>query len=215
MTPQASAPCPAWEYADSPGVEGVLRGRAASLIQRLLTPGLLDAVEVGRDTRPVHVGLFHGLTPPNFDWYAGNYRGVSLPCLDTYEVTIGADRLVGTPARGVASAMDQFGRDLEAGIRALDAQFLAGGDPVDHLLRTVRLAALLFTGFLTIHPYANGNGHLARFLVWLVLGRWGLRPERWTIEPRPSTALYSDAISAHRRGRTSLLEKLILESLVP
>lgn len=208
-------PCPDWEYADIADAQAVLQARALRLIRRLLLEDGFDALTTGRDTRPVHAEIFEGLTPPGFEWFAGNYRGARRPCLEQYEVKIDADPLVGTPSASVTAEMQRFGEALEGGLRALDAASSGATNQVDLLLRAVRLAALLFTNFLTIHPYANGNGHLARFLVWLILRRYGYAPELWTIHPRPSFALYSAAISAYRRGETSHLEKLILLSILP
>jgi hypothetical protein len=83
----------------------------------------------------------------------------------------------------------------------------------DMLLRCVAVAARAFQEFLTVHPYADGNGHMGRFIVWVVLMRYGYRPTRWTIEPRPSVAGYGQAISRARRGGPQALEAVILDAL--
>jgi len=85
----------------------------------------------------------------------------------------------------------------------------------DLFLRTVRIAARLFCDFLTIHPYANGNGHTGRFLVWLVLGRFGYWPKKWHLHPRPNLPGYdySKAIADARSGSPEALEEMIYLSL--
>jgi len=61
--------------------------------------------------------------------------------------------------------------------------------PNAHLPREQKLAyavifaCSIFVTFLQIHPYANGNGHAARLVVWAILGRYGYWPKSWPIEP--------------------------------
>jgi fido (protein-threonine AMPylation protein) len=203
--------CPTWEYSQFPEAAAVLQARAQSVIWTLLAGGY----DTSADTRPVHSEMFFGLTPPNCGYYAGNYRGSNLPCLQAFPVGVPGDSRVGAPPSVVQGAMDMLGMSLDSAIQSLD-QFAASADGVatEVLLRSVRIAARLFHEFLTIHPYANGNGHMARFLVWLVLLRYGQRPHRWPIEPRPSSPAYVPAIYAARRGSPSDLEKLILQSIL-
>ena len=113
--------------------------------------------------------------------------------------------------------MHAFAEDLMTAVSVLDASFDVPNITLtqeEKLYGAVVLAARVFTEFLTVHPYANGNGHIARFLVWLVLGRYKYWPNAWTIEPRPNVTNYGTAISSHRRGRAAELERMILEAIV-
>ena len=113
--------------------------------------------------------------------------------------------------------MALFGQDLLNAAAILDKSFAVPDAVVsqkEKLYNAVVIAARAFQELLTIHPYANGNGHVARFLVWLLLGRYGYWPNSWTIDPRPNVLNYSAAISGHRRGNPVLLERLILEAVV-
>ena len=191
------------EEASSPGNRGRLR---TYLVDR-----------EGVDSRSVHHHMFHRLTPPAHPYYAGHYRGENFPCLFDYQVMIPADPLVGTHYATVDAAVALFGQDLLAAAAALDASFAlpdARLSQESKLYFAVVVAARAFQEFLTIHPYANGNGHMARFLVWLLLGRYGYWPRSWTIDPQPNVAGYSGAIFQHRRHQPRPLEQLILEALV-
>jgi Fic family protein len=77
----------------------------------------------------------------------------------------------------------------------------------------VKLACSAFVTFLTVHPYADGNGHTARALLWLLLFRFGYVPSGWTIEPRPSILDYGTLIAQHRRGIRDPLEQYVLKRI--
>jgi Fic family protein len=84
--------------------------------------------------------------------------------------------------------------------------------PEEKLTYAITFACRVFEEFLRIHPYANGNGHIARFLIWVILGYCGYWPNNWRIEPRPNPP-YNDLIVEYRNGNCEPLEKLILSSL--
>ena len=208
--------CPDWDYETVPGHQGVLRSELAVLL-RVLRSGTMRVEVHGVDTRSIHKQLFRALTPATHRYFAGHYRGVNFPCLVDYVVVIPADPMVGLHYGNVQAAMFDLGQVLVEATTALDAAFATPNatlSPKMKLYFAVVATARAFQELLTIHPYANGNGHVARFLVWLLLGRYGYWPESWTIDPRPNATNYSAAISGHRRGATNDLERLILESIV-
>jgi Fic family protein len=105
--------------------------------------------------------------------------------------------------------------EIGAGLQQLDehhrTQSLA---PAERLLRVVTFACAAFERFLAIHPFANGNGHASRFLIWAILGRYQYWPEDWTIEPRPGHPDYLRLILAHRNGDTLPLITAVLQSFL-
>lgn len=207
--------CPEWEYSNVPD-SAVVLGDAVRALLEALRRGDFDMLREGTDSRPVHARLFSALVPAGFEYYAGNYRGSAFPCLAGYGVGIEDDRLVGAHPGEVAAAMGDLTESIVRAVAVLDHLLdpgSAGHSAPEHLLDAVVVAARLFQDFLTIHPYANGNGHTARFLVWLLLARFGHEPTRWTIDPRPAYPNYAAAIAAHRRGDPWELERLILNSL--
>jgi hypothetical protein len=81
------------------------------------------------------------------------------------------------------------------------------------LLFVVACASRLFELILRIHPYANGNGHAARFLIWAVLVRYGYPPKKWPIHPRPADP-YIDVIARYRSGDLEALETYVINNII-
>lgn len=208
----SGTPCPPWEYEDVAGFRKILALEISRVLLGLRL-GLFSVEAEGVDTRPTHGEMFAQLAPPAMPYFAGHYRGEPFHCLDSYNVFISTDPLVGVHFSLVAGSMEAFSQDLVEAVQELDAAFADSLTEETKLYFAVRTAASLFQEFLTIHPYANGNGHVARFLVWLLLGRYGYWPETWTIEPQPAMPGYSFALYSHRRGQEHQLEKLILQAI--
>ena len=212
------AKCPEnWEYKHLPGWQEILLGNLKPILVDMTTRLGFD------DTRAAHAEMFSRLTPRHFPWYAGHYRGEPYKCIEHLYVSIGAngivtDEMVGTPPQDVVDSMIFLGDLFREALVALDKK----NSQVSSLEMSERLflyqlaeaAADMMQRFLTVHPYANGNGHIARMLVLALLSRYGHRPTEWTVEPRPSSQNYSDnLIKMHRRGMTTPLVKAILTML--
>jgi fido (protein-threonine AMPylation protein) len=171
---------------------------------------------MGRDCRPSHLELFEGLTPDGFDYFAGHYRGEQIRCLRQYRVKVASDPRVGASPDVVLPQIVEFRKSffralasLDGGNALPDAQF-----PRAHkIYLTAAVAAWALCEFFTIHPYANGNGHIGRFFVWAILGRYGYWPKSWPLDNRPPEPSYSNALMAYRNGQFDELEKFILSRL--
>lgn len=209
------ADCPEWEYARVTGHPRVVADASAAVLSQLRRRQM-DTRCVASDTRPVHRHVFHELVDRSHEYFAGHYRGERFRCLQHYEVRVGGDPSVGAPARQVAGLMRELTEIVLATVDALDeghalpdAQLSAA----DKLLYTVIAACRIFEQFLRVHPYANGNGHVGRFLIWAILGRYGYWPLRWTMEPRPPDPPYTELICRYRRGDKSPLEQFVLSCI--
>jgi Fic family protein len=113
--------------------------------------------------------------------------------------------------------MEIFSSELRAGVAAIEAaslQPVAKLTKAQRLAHTVVLACRVFVRFLTIHPYANGNGHIARFLLIAILLRQGFRLKDFMIEPRPADPPYSGLIKRYRSGDGEPFERYIVGQLV-
>jgi fido (protein-threonine AMPylation protein) len=171
-----------------------------------------------RDTRPIHKQLFSDLTPIGHEYYAGTYRGSHQKCLRNYNVEIRTDTLVGAPAPKVFELITRFGTAIVNATAAIDNALRSADNPIDpaeRMIAVVRVACDAFVRFLTIHPFADGNGHTARALLWIILVRFDYVPDKWTIEPRPGIPEYGESIAKHRRGDTAPLEQFVLGSISP
>lgn len=189
---------------------------------RDLRAGTLDGKAVLADTRPIHEEMFVSLTPPNEAYYAGNYRGSDHRCLKRYDVrvlTAGVeDSYVGFEPNLVTWSMNLFATEVEdARLRAELYQERTDVSAVQKAKVIVALAGAVLEFFLRIHPYADGNGHAGRFLLWAFLSGFGYWPERCTIEPKPATRVeYCAALNAYRaQGDPVPLERWIYDCLEP
>ena len=207
--------CPPWEYRDHADSSRLIQDKLQQLLVRLRS-ARGDTLGVVADTRRLHRHLFLELTPTGYDYYAGNYRGSDLRCLEYCPVTVPSDPRVGYLPQHVSSAMRRLGDALRSGIAGLDEGFAL---PNAKLPRQTKLhflvvfASRMFVQFLTIHPYVNGNGHIARLMVWAVLGRYGYWPKQWPIEPRTEDPQYVETIRAYRSGQPQQLEHYILKCI--
>jgi hypothetical protein len=123
--------------------------------------------------------------------------------------------VVGSAANPTPHEMARYGKLL---VKRLDelASLRNGAvlfDPAYRMAATVKFACQAFVAILTIHPFANGNGHVARSLLWAILIHFGYAVPAWTIDPRPPFPEYASMIAAHRRGNVDLLERFVISAL--
>lgn len=203
--------CPEFDYEHHPNWQTVLPRRVSETLLDL-TRGTVNPRDAALDTRPVHRRLFAELTPDGHDYFAGHYRGETFRCLRFYVVGIQNDPRVGVPPESVAHWISELHSIIRSGIDALDVDTSLSRR--DRLRYLIVFACRVFELFLRIHPYANGNGHAARFVVWCVLGRYGHWPRRWTVEPRPPDPPYTECITRYRNGDPAPLERFLASTLV-
>ncbi len=205
--------CPAFDYEHHPA-RGAEVPRQVAHVLTSLRSGRIDTRAAASDTRQVHGTIFEGLTPPGCPYYAGHYRGENFRCLARYEVQVNGH--VGWPARGVPWMMADLGRSITNAIAAIDAGQEAPNaiiPPELKLLHTVQVACRFFELLCRVHPYANGNGHAARFCLWAILARYGYFPDRWPIDPRPPDPPYTQLLLDYRAGTHDPLDQYVLQCL--
>ncbi len=112
--------------------------------------------------------------------------------------------------------MQEFGSNLDELYRQLNLMWPANERLFPRewkIYRSVELAAAAFVYFLEIHPYADGNGHMARMMLIVILARFDIFLARWPIDPRPPDPPYSDLIARYRNGDRTGLELFILNCI--
>jgi fido (protein-threonine AMPylation protein) len=203
--------CPNWEYANYPNRVQVLQQEAQKILLSLRN-GNLDIIKNVTDTREIHSKLFYRLTPPGYNYYAGRYRGEDENCLKHMQVGIpGTD--VGYHPLVVLDSMDILKSSMMTGFSQLDRVFDSDKEENEKLLYLVKFACDIFVQFLKIHPYVNGNGHIGRFIVIAILGKYGYWMSIWNIEPRPLDPPYTEYIVRYRQGDIDPLMTYMLRSL--
>ena len=120
------------------------------------------------------------------------------------------------PATLVPAEMDTFARRTVSSLEIYrdTVGAVEGVGDVDKLVRYAEVATALIVYFLEIHPFANGNGHTARFLLLALFARQNIFPTNaWPIHPRPADPPYSDLIKRYRRGDRDPLVEFVLAAL--
>ncbi|MEH6470993.1 MAG: Fic family protein [Halopseudomonas sp.] len=207
-----------WDYEHHPDYKKLLPDRCETALKRLRRESADESrnTQKLKDSRGDHLALFIGLTPPYYPHFAGNYRGSVYPGLRKYNVHIPMDTRVGAPWEQTTKAMFQLNGELDTCLPQLDAAWRRTEQDmplVQKILSTVRLACAFFVEFLRIHPYANGNGHMARFSIFAFLSRYNIWPKRWPLDERPPGP-YSAMISAYRDGNRDGLEQFVLKCVL-
>src|SRR5450756_2330652 len=142
-------------------------------------------------------------------WHRVAYANISLPVPYYAGEVRDADpafpELIGS-AQGVTSAdvpaaLVAFEAGMQAVMRQLDPRLPVGTRPATAVnLRAVLLAAAIAHGeWIRIHPFANGNGRIARLWANWAVVRYGL-PLFVSLRPRPAGLLYAGAAAASMRG---------------
>jgi len=156
--------------------------------------------------------MFSGLTPSPCPYFAGHYRGERFRCLEFYEVKIHGDPRVGVPPQRVMPDMSNLADNIvRVGLSALNAGFSLPDSrlsPEEKLYYLVTFACRVLVEFLRVHPYANGNGHMGRWIVWLILAKFGYWPKKWPLDTSPP---YDQLIELHRDGDPLHLETYVLD----
>jgi fido (protein-threonine AMPylation protein) len=160
-----------------------------------------------------HRAVYAGVTLP-VPYYAGEVRDSDshFPELIDYEVQIGQSRGV------VAAQVPTELADLEARARNAvlgpDGAIPVGRSPATSMeLRAVLLlAANLHGEWVRIHPFANGNGRIARLWVIWVAARYGL-PPFVRLKPRPAGVAYAAAALASMSRQHAPMVAVLSEML--
>lgn len=197
---------PGKSWNDDLGADGpVIAANASALLRSLAADASRRQAPTVENPLAWHAALYAGCSVPVPE-YVGHYRGDgSVPALVGYEVGLGAVQHDGLPEKvgvwspDVVSSVAAAVRGIAAGVAVLDSHVPVGRAPSDPVVLdgVVRLAALAYGEWVRLHPFANGNGRIARvWAAWVAL-RYGL-PVFVTVKPRPAAVAYANA------GRASM-----------
>ncbi|RFU48657.1 Fic family protein [Paraburkholderia sp. DHOC27] len=208
--------CSNWDYEkfDGIGKRSKVYARSVALLADLKN-SKIDRKKALANTRTTHVRLFSGLAKAGCEYFVGNFRG-SQKCLKEYEVVINtANGVVSTTAPShVAAEMAALSNEIEGDLTALaDAGGPEALETKDDLVNWLDVALERMVRFLSIHPYANGNGHISRFMMFCYLSAVGVWPESWPLDDHPPYP-YDEAIAAFRNNYPDGLRDFLLKYIV-
>jgi Fic family protein len=202
-----------WEYKDHPLRNTELPTKAADILSKILD-NTISIESILSDSRKIHLHLFENLTPTDALCYAGHYRGEDFENLKNYWVGIQSDPRVGYAPSIVQESMQLFADIANQTMSNLDATNSHQLLELDQkICITVEKACDLLELFLRIHPYVNGNGHVARIMLWGILQKYGYNPLGWTIDTRPLDPPYSNYIKQFREGKKTPLIAFVLRMI--
>lgn len=202
-----------WEYKDYPQHSTILTTQTIELLKKLWD-GSLDVRSSIISTKAIHHHLFKDLTPNGHEYFAGHYRGENFALLQNYHVSVSGNPNVGCPPKLVQQIMSEFSMTVEKGIDCLDAFHQTPSSLLEQRLRkTLTFACAAFVKLNQIHPYANGNGHIARFMLIAALKRYGYEVRSWTLDPRPADPPYTPLIREYENGNKEPLLFWIMQLL--
>jgi fido (protein-threonine AMPylation protein) len=187
-------------HEDPPTYAGVIESNLRELLERL------EGEASGRSTPTVaaaqqwHRDVYAGVILP-VDYYAGEVRDSDeqFPELIGYEVEVGQHP--GLPSGEVPAALKAFESQLQEVVSAVDSAIPADDGPrtLGQLLTVIDLCAGAHGRWVQIHPFANGNGRVARIWANWCAMRYGL-PPFVRLRPRPEGDAYALAAFASMMG---------------
>lgn len=207
--------CKNWDYDTHPNVRSV--EDVCSRLTDELRSGAANHDSLLKDSRPFHKQMFEHVVPAACPYMAGNYRGALFPCLANYPIFFGAPpgRREGEKPFEVDKKMDWFSQELDAALEKHRGAVAKAKTQTDRAIlfnRLIAAVAALLTSFYNIHPYANGNGHIGRLLVWVTLQAFGHPPKKLTVHKSPKG--YYDLFDLYRANKKKPLELFLLQCVV-
>jgi Fic family protein len=141
------------------------------------------------DVRQLHFLVLKGINDAN----AGKYR--------TEQVEIGGSKFKPTPPESVPAEMQEFGEWLQQA--SVPGQIFTADE-------AILAACAAHTWLVTIHPFIDGNGRVARLLMNLILMRFGFPI---AIIAREDRLRYYDALEISQTSDLTAFVSLVSESV--
>jgi Fic/DOC family len=198
---------------DDPQVRSRIHANLAALLP--------DIVASGHRRDPVALDLARGWHQRMVDGIAlaapevaGGFRGSGPQGsrLRTHRVTVDGI-LQAVPPRQVRSKMSIFERRLREQVAALDPFIPAKAPPEQREEQVLELCGWAHGELIYVHPFADGNGRMARALLLWLGARYGL-PAYLDLRPRPSgPSGYEVAARASMTGRHQLMQVTLTKML--
>jgi Fic family protein len=172
---------------------------------------LLRTVPTVAAARDWHRLMMRNLKAPNPD-YVGKYRGES--GLEGVNVRIGTH--YGIRSDLVAAELANFEQTLQGALAALDEDIPVDDElTADQFKAVIDVCAWVHAECVRIHPFANGNGRMARVWANYVAMRYGL-PAFARLRPRPDSpydAVASEAMHGVWQATVPLFQRMCRDAM--
>ena len=157
-----------------------LRENLARVLEEIIRGAAQREIPTLEAAKRWQTRLMAGLDVPE-SRFVGAFRGE--PGLENLQVKVGAS--FGVESRKVAEELSRFEAKLQMLVAEMDAELPMGQEPnADQLAAIIDLCAWVHSGWVRIHPLANGNGRTARLWANSLAMRFGL-PPFIRLRPRP------------------------------
>lgn len=169
-----------WEYKYMENHK-LLENLTNRLFETLTTNDENSTIKILCDTRPLHRALFYNLTPLGSEDYSGCYRGQPDTNLTDKRIIISYNERLNIPHDKCTRPEMVIDMMASLGVKVND---LINSN--NSLKVYIDNCFCIFAEFLIIHPYINGNGHIARILLKSLLYLRGVDMcKEWTLHKRP------------------------------
>lgn len=189
----------AWDEddpADAPAIEANLRGLLPDVFASA-TRRDAPRIQMAKDW---HGRIYAGTRLP-VPYFAGEVRDADprFPELDGYEVVVGGRP--GAPSARVPADLIAFESAMVESVEMLDDVIPRGATPpsAEELHSVLVLCASAHGEWIRIHPFANGNGRIARMWANWCAVRYGI-PPFVRLRPRPEGDAYAAAAMRSMNG---------------
>lgn len=170
-----------WEYEDHAEAHSVAE-MCLSILKNLQS-NISGMEAVMEETRPYHQAMFERVTPAGRQYLAGNYRGAAYPQLVDRPVYIYGFEC--GHFSQIDHLMQDFHQRLIADVQRIRHYFKQSSlDVAQKIVVFSQFVSHFFVRFLSIHPYANGNGHISRLLVWCIFNFSSIKCQFWSVPDR-------------------------------
>jgi Fic family protein len=189
---------------DPPGSQATISANIAALWPSIADDAATRPTPTIARAQEWHRSIYRGIALP-VPYYSGEIRDSDprFPELYGYEVSVGGR--LGVISAHVPDELEMLEQRLQKVCRRLDSAIPTEEKPASEadLRAVIVFCANAHGEWVRIHPFANGNGRVARVWAnWLAL-RYGL-PPFVRIKPRPEGAGYETAVAASMRSEHSL-----------
>ena len=176
-----------WEPSKHPDFNSLMPEITEKELNRLLAASTEERIAFLMDPRAVHRAIFQRFVDGGRTEFAGHYRGEDIPGLG--DCRVGLDYSDNEETLHIVfSFPEEVDEKIKQSHQVLIRKFSDKASASNNPASIVPSIVSILFNFLSLHPFANGNGHIARimFPVLVSLTQCKIKPG-WNINPSSFT----------------------------